>query len=368
MWWERYREWSAGLVVKHTGTVLTVVYSDGHVQEHESSEKWRLIDPTTQATAAVNSPCRAARPISQQVSPESKALEDTNLEAVADTGSDSEEQDECSQDDGVESNNATDMPAVQDEGNTVDGDELLDQCIQVWDVAQQTWVDAVVSDWDGPAQRIQVTYDDGSTEEFGASSSRWRHSQLCLSELAFLSDTTQLSAGTVVEVFWEHERRWFRGTIDSFDVHRGEHFIHYIDGDQQWENLTTDTWRLVADIFSQIVQDDPPSPRRRAKKNASPKITSPKKSSSKRVSPKRVSPTSTRKRKSADSAEGTKSASKRSKSQVAEIEEWPGYPHVEAFDGQTWYRAKVRGTQKVVPLNAVCRCSTTAVESHGFTI
>ena len=67
--------------------------------------------------------------------------------------------------------------------------------------------------------RFQVRYPDNSGEFIHVDSPRWRRSApLCLSEMAMITDAPQLSAGTEIEVYWKPEKRFFAGTVQSFDV------------------------------------------------------------------------------------------------------------------------------------------------------
>ena len=112
-------------------------------------------------------------------------------------------------------------------------------------------------------------------------------------------------------------------------VHKGEHFIKYKDGDEGWEDLQQEKWRLAEPL------------------TLKPQTSKPVEAAQSR------------------SARGARNVSNRSPvykepdtPSKCPIKQWPGYPIVEAFDlaNESWYRAKVC-TTLATDMSESGRCS-----------
>ena len=67
-----------------------------------------------------------------------------------------------------------------------------------------------------------------------------------------MSGSSLSLVGSTIRVWWEHDRKWYRGVVKAFNEVSLLHTVVYDDGDQQAEALLTGaqlakcTWEMVA--------------------------------------------------------------------------------------------------------------------------
>ncbi|CAO2813544.1 unnamed protein product [Amaranthus hypochondriacus] len=58
--------------------------------------------------------------------------------------------------------------------------------------------------------------------------------------------------GCRIKVWWPLDRRYYEGTISSYDATNKEHKVDYDDGDKEVLNLRTEQWEFIGDEYSDI--------------------------------------------------------------------------------------------------------------------
>ena len=51
--------------------------------------------------------------------------------------------------------------------------------------------------------------------------------------------------GKMISVYWDDEKKWFRGKVSAFNS-SGKHYICYEDGDKEWISLQSQQWKEVS--------------------------------------------------------------------------------------------------------------------------
>ena len=51
--------------------------------------------------------------------------------------------------------------------------------------------------------------------------------------------------GGTISLFWEEDKKWFRGEVQEYDPKTGKYYIVYEDGDKHWEDLQLEVWQMV---------------------------------------------------------------------------------------------------------------------------
>ena len=247
VWWEHHKEWFTGLVTADDGERIRVYYSDNDERDHEKSEEWCLVDPTEET---INSPSKShsllGRNKKQPGSLSQQHKHSTKQEVSSEDEGSSEDEEpvkragarrpaskvksrgdsnygmegHCHPSEegpGVNTTQEEDREECTRTKQAEDWRALVGENIQVLTMNQ--WHECEVIEWDDITRRLQVRYQDDSGEFIDVDSPRWRRpTPLCLSEMAIIADVPQLSAGTEIEVYWKPEKRFFPGTVHSFDV------------------------------------------------------------------------------------------------------------------------------------------------------
>ena len=57
-------------------------------------------------------------------------------------------------------------------------------------------------------------------------------------------DSTAL-VGKTISIFWPKDKKWYTGTVETYDTTTKKHRIHYADGDEEFLNLTQEKVRAA---------------------------------------------------------------------------------------------------------------------------